>query len=155
MRGAERSAKSQRVAHGALLGTLLLAGAAAALGCPGEADGNTHGNATGATCDTAISYENDIAPLMLKYCTSCHAAELAPEDRHGAPTDHNFDSEAGLLDSPEHVIDYAGAGAMGTNSAMPPAGWPTLSYGERQMLANYLICYADGSAPDHSHDAGH
>lgn len=150
-RGVGTGGRSARWLLGAgLCGVALLA----AGGCPGEADGGTSGNATGAVCDTAISYENDIAPLMFKYCTSCHASDLAPEARHGAPTDHNFDSEVAVLAYPEHVIDYAGAGPSGVNTAMPPKGWPQMNYAEREMFANYLICYANGSTPAHDHDGG-
>jgi len=134
----------------ALCGTLLS-------GCPEDAStGTTNGLPTGASCDTAISYENDIAPLMRRYCTSCHSAQLAPEARHGAPSDHDFDSEVALLANPQHVIDYAGAGTLGINDAMPPAGWPEPTLGDRHMLASYLTCYADGGAPPHTHaDGGH
>jgi hypothetical protein len=146
--------KSARAIQVALLATLI-GGAALAAGCPGEADGTASGNPTGAVCDTAIKYENDIVPLMNKYCTSCHAATLAPEDRHGAPLDHNYDSEISVIAYPEHTTDYAGAGPEGVNTRMPPAGWPQPEYADRQMLAYYLACYANGNEPPHDHDGGH
>jgi uncharacterized membrane protein len=101
-----------------------------------------------------VRYEADIMPLVAAYCTDCHAADLAADERHGAPLDHNLDSEIALIQYPLHVTDFAGAGPLGVNTAMPPEGSPQPTVSERHKLAAFLTCFADGGVPEHPHDGG-
>jgi len=41
---------------------------------------------------TSLNYDNFGEAFLLNYCTSCHAADLAEEDRIGAPKDINFNT---------------------------------------------------------------
>jgi uncharacterized membrane protein len=98
------------------------------------------GNSTGATCDESLTYANDIKPIAEKYCTRCHAESVKGSARMGAPEDHNFDSEEGILDAAGHIDETAGSGPDATNTMMPPSGdKPTKA--ERETLAKYLACH--------------
>jgi hypothetical protein len=70
------------------------------------------------------------------------------------PLDHNLDSEIALIQYPLHVMDFAGAGPLGVNTAMPPKGSPQPTVAERHMLAAFLSCFADGGIAEHPHDGG-
>jgi uncharacterized membrane protein len=113
-------------------------------------DGAGEGEATGATCPSGstLTYANFGQPFMAKYCTRCHSTNAT--DRHGAPSDHNFDSEALILAMREHIDEHAAAGPNATNRLMPPDGdAPTDD--ERKKLGEWLAC-AGGGGDDH--DAG-
>jgi uncharacterized membrane protein len=100
---------------------------------------------TGATCPPAstLTYETFGAPFMESYCTRCHATDVVGADRHGAPTDHNFDTLDGILAEAEHVDAYAAAGPDATNTIMPPAG-DAPSDEERLQLGEWLACETAG-----------
>lgn len=98
------------------------------------------GTATGAVCDSTLTYEADIAPFAAKYCTSCHATALTGTARQGAPGDHNFETEDGILEEKAHVDEEAGSGPSATNTAMPPAGSPAPTKAEREKLSAWLAC---------------
>jgi uncharacterized membrane protein len=100
------------------------------------------GHATGATCPqgSELTYETFAHDFMESYCTRCHASSLRSADRQGAPSDHNFDTLAGLRATPsEHIDELAAAGPDVTNTAMPPTA-PTPSDAERQKLGEWLAC---------------
>jgi len=98
------------------------------------------GPGTGATCDDSLSYANDIKPIVEKYCTRCHASTVKGTARMGAPADHNFDSESGILEAAAHIDEQAGSGPNGTNVVMPPSD-PKPSTDERATLSKYLACH--------------
>jgi uncharacterized membrane protein len=138
----------------ALLASLSLAGLVLLhTGC-----GSSHGGTpTGATCDTQLRYAEDVAPLLQRYCVSCHSSEVPLKQRHGAPGDHNFDSEEGVLEHAEHIDQSAGAGPDATNRSMPPAGiGATPSDAERALLASYVACQLPQDPPgEHVHVHAH
>jgi uncharacterized membrane protein len=119
-------------------------------GCGGSAQ--EEGKPSGASCDPALTYTNDIAPLMERYCLRCHAQSVPLSQRHGAPGDHNFETERGLLAQAEHVDLLAGAGPESTNRSMPPKGFgPAPSDDERALLAAFLACELEGGHDTHMH----
>jgi uncharacterized membrane protein len=120
--------------------------------------GNEHGGTpTGASCDPELRYAEDVAPLLQRYCVSCHAADVPLKQRHGAPGNHNFDSEAGVLEHAEHNDQSAGAGPDAINRSMPPAGFgATPSDAERAVLAAYIACQLAQDTPgEHIHVHAH
>ena len=120
-------------------------------GCGDDGDGDADseesgalGKATGAVCVSTLTYTADIAPLMTKYCTACHAKSVTGAARMSAPIDHNFDTEAGILAEAHHVDLAAGSGPNATNTAMPPpaAQLPVPTTPERATLSSWLACQA-------------
>jgi uncharacterized membrane protein len=131
------------------------------LGIFAACGGEDEGEPTSTACPTnsTVSYEKDVAPFMTAYCTSCHATSVPVNQRQGAPRDHNFETEAGVLKEGEHVDEEAGADLTVTNTTMPPKGYPAPSVEERRKLSEWLACNAvgedhdhDGEAGDHAHD---
>jgi len=125
----------------------------AVYGCGDDSDGDEHseeggdvGVSTGAACVATLTYATDIAPLMSKYCTTCHAASVTGTARMGAPADHNFDTEAGIVAEGHHVDQAAGSGPKGTNTSMPPPAskLPVPTTAERATLASWLACQEHG-----------
>jgi uncharacterized membrane protein len=102
------------------------------------------GKSTGAVCVPTLTYTADIAPLMTKYCTSCHAASVTGAARMMAPPDHNFETEAGILEAAKHIDQVAGSGPNATNTAMPPPAskGPVPTTAERATLSSWLACQA-------------
>lgn len=111
------------------------------------------GEPTGALCDRQVTYEEQIAPLMRRYCGSCHAQDVPLSGRHGAPGDHNFDTEQGVIDHADAIALRAAAGVDAINRSMPPRGFgATPSDAERMLLGRYLACLEiDGAQPAHHH----
>jgi uncharacterized membrane protein len=101
------------------------------------------GTPTESTCPTADAptYADFGATFFQTYCTDCHSVHS--EDRHSAPTDVNFDTEA---DIKAHAIDIdltSAAGPKATNAAMPQQSakvhtMPTQA--EREMLGQFIAC---------------
>jgi hypothetical protein len=148
--------------------TFLILGLALSFGCGGDDGGTKHdpapsggasgdddsdgggddegpvGPATGAVCDKALTYDKDIAPLMTKYCISCHATSVPVAQRNGAPTDHNFETQAGVLKETSHIDQEAGSGPKATNMTMPPPAlaskYPAPTTPERAILAQWIAC---------------
>jgi uncharacterized membrane protein len=111
------------------------------------------GEATGSSCDSDLSYAQDVAPIMQRYCVSCHDSNLPLTARRGAPGDHNFDTEEGVLDKAEAVQIRAGIGPGAENRSMPPEGFAGPSDEERGLLARFLACHIeiDDSPAAHHH----
>jgi uncharacterized membrane protein len=124
--------------------------AAFALGCLNSEE---EGALTGSVCDPALTYEDDIAPLMDHYCISCHGAGVPLKSRNGAPGDHNFDTLAEVLENAMHIQMRAGVGPDAQNRSMPPKGFSQPSDEERITLARFLECQleAGDSTPAHHH----
>jgi uncharacterized membrane protein len=95
-----------------------------------------------------LTYANDIAPLMTKYCTKCHATSVKGDARNGAPSDHNFETEAGVVKEAHHIDIEAAASSKVTNTSMPPEGYPAPTVAERKKLGEWLACNADVATDD-------
>jgi uncharacterized membrane protein len=126
---------------------LVLAASVGAFGCADESAGNV----TGASCNAALTYDADVAPIIERYCLSCHSASVPLVERHGAPGDHNFDSEADVLSSAEHIMLSAGIGPKGDNRSMPPHGQRAPDDTERETLARFLACHLGSGSASHHH----
>lgn len=118
-----------------------------ALGCDNDSERDDDAGheqriapATGAVCDDSLRYADDIKPIVERYCTRCHSSELPSSARMGAPADHNFDSEEGLLEVALHIDREAGSGPRQTNTVMPPSG-AAPSRVERATLSTFLACH--------------
>jgi len=125
-----------------LLGSCAIAVAGlVACGQANDADGSS-GQATGSTCPpgSELTYDTFARDFMDRYCTRCHSAALRSSDRQGAPSDHNFDTLAGLrATNMMHLDEEAAAGPDAANTAMPPTA-PMPSNEERRKLGEWLAC---------------
>jgi uncharacterized membrane protein len=111
------------------------------------------GAPTGSVCDPTLDYDADVAPVVSRYCASCHSVSVPLKERHGAPGDHNFDSEADVLANALHIQESAGIGPDAENRSMPPHGFRAPSDEQRITLARFLECQLESgvSAPVHHH----
>lgn len=102
-----------------------------------------HGEPTNATCpqDSTLSWDTFGESFMTSYCTRCHSARLSGADRHGAPSDHDFDNAALVREMSEHIDEIAAAGPDAINTSMP-IGEPLPSEDERRKLGEWLACGA-------------
>jgi uncharacterized membrane protein len=115
-----------------LLLTALLLGACSSSGSP-----------TGAVCPPTNppTYASFGQQFMTTYCTSCHSANST--NRHGAPRDQNYDTEADVIQHAADIDGVAAAGPDQTNTFMPKLGGTVTrqpSQAEREMLGAYLAC---------------
>jgi len=90
--------------------------------------------------------------FMTDYCTACHDSSLPHAQRNGAPLYHDYNTLIGVLETPDHIDQYAGSGPAAHNTRMPPAqcptdkggplnrACPTPSDAERTDLAVWLAC---------------
>jgi len=100
------------------------------------------GGASGAVCptDSALTYETFGRAFMEDYCTRCHSSALTGAARNGAPSDHNFDTLAGIQATEvEHLDEEAAAGPNRVNTSMPPTGQMP-SEAERRQFGEWLKC---------------
>jgi len=98
---------------------------------------------SGATCPTANAptYESFGRPFFATYCTGCHSASAS--NRHGAPGDQNFDTEADVRQHAADIDAEAAAGPDATNTDMPDMSGPVRaqpSEQEREQLGQFLAC---------------
>lgn len=105
------------------------------------------GEPPGSVCDPTLSYEENIAPIVERYCSRCHASTVALSQRHGAPGDQNFDSEEALLEHALSIQLHAGVGPYAENRSMPPPGFRAPSDEERAELSRFLECELESGAP--------
>jgi hypothetical protein len=103
------------------------------------------GSPSGATCPPTdqLTYDNFAKPFFAKYCTSCHS--ITSTNRHDAPGNHNYDSEADLRRHRAAIDEQAAAGPDATNTTMPEIGGTVVSkptQAEREQLGQYLACLA-------------
>ncbi|MDB4989580.1 MAG: uncharacterized protein JWN04_4758 [Myxococcaceae bacterium] len=129
------------------LGMLLAAACGSDKKDPAEDDDEAPvGPATGSSCDPTLTYDKDIQPLMTQYCTRCHAKSVTGDARHGAPGDHNFETEMGLANEAIHADQDSGSGPKITNTKMPPVdrypelNLPVPTMAERVTLSRWLAC---------------
>lgn len=101
------------------------------------------GDPTGSTCPTTAppTYATFGMQFMTKYCTSCHS--VASTNRHDAPKDMNFDTEADVKDHADDIDRWAAAGPDATNTQMPEIGGSVTtkpSQAEREQLGQFIAC---------------
>jgi uncharacterized membrane protein len=106
-------------------------------------DTKAAGEGTGATCDPSITYEADIKPFMQSYCLSCHSATKVDAQRNGAPSDHNFDTQAAILHELEHIEEEAAGGPNAIYRDMPPPGLPAPDDAARKKLGAWIACQSE------------
>jgi len=101
------------------------------------------GTPTNSTCPTTDppTYQNFGQAFFGSYCTSCHSAESP--NRHGAPSDQNYDSEAAIMTHLTDIDVEAAGGPDAMNTSMPELGGTVMTKpteAERQRLGEYLAC---------------
>lgn len=112
--------------------------------CSGEESSIEFGPPTGTVCPPAgtdLTYENFGAPFFAAYCLRCHSVDVVGDDRNGAPSDHNFDTQFEAQALKDHIDWMAGAGPDSVNELMPVDD-PAPSLEERQQLSEWLACDA-------------
>lgn len=111
---------------------------------------------TGAVCPTpdpnTLTWDNFGQKFMADYCVACHDSTLVRAQRNGAPLYHDYNSLIGVLQTPDHIDEYAGSGPSAHNTRMPPDRCPTTKGGaldrdcprpsdaERTDLAVWIAC---------------
>jgi len=105
--------------------------------------GGVAGVATGATCPMTNppTYASFGQAFFQKYCLDCHSSSST--NRHGAPRDQNYDTEAEIAAHAVEIDAVAASGPGGTNTGMPKlsanvSAQPTLA--ERTTLGEFLAC---------------
>lgn len=129
--------------HGLVMSGLLVL----ALGCIDDDEGS----ATAAICpsNNTLTYDSFGEDFMASYCTRCHSSEREGSARNDAPSEHDFDTLAGVLSSADEIDEHAAAGPEAVNTFMPPNG-DTPSEEERRRLGQWLACELrsdDGGSP--------
>lgn len=87
---------------------------------------------SGLECNSSLTYAQDIAPIIKTNCLSCHSKTVTGVARAGAPSDHNFDTEADVKSQLDH-IEHAAV----VEKSMPPGGLPEDA---RQKLGTWIAC---------------
>lgn len=130
-----------RSKHVELCALLIVAVLQTACGQADE-DAGSSGEASGNACPegSTLTYETFARSFMQSYCTRCHSSALSSSERRGAPSDHNFDTLAGIRSTePGHIDAQAAAGPDGVNTSMPPTA-PKPTESERRELGEWLAC---------------
>lgn len=101
------------------------------------------GTPTGSTCPTIAppTYATFGQQFFTDYCTGCHSANAT--NRHDAPDDQNFDTEAQIRAHADDIDLAAAAGPNATNTDMPDLSGPvhtSPTLDERKALGQYLAC---------------
>ena len=103
-------------------------------------------NTTPAQCAAAglngLTYSSFGQSFFGNFCTRCHATTVIGIARNGAPSDHNFDSLAGVQLWSAEIDQVAAMNPTGSqkNTVMPPVGI-ALTFpedGDRQRLACFI-----------------
>lgn len=85
-----------------------------------------------------LTYQSFGAPLVMSYCTGCHAKGLVGEQRQGAPPGVDLDTLAGIRARLARVYERS----ADEHTTMPPVGGPTAE--QRRLLGDWLACGAPG-----------
>jgi uncharacterized membrane protein len=98
---------------------------------------------TGSVCPTsnAPTYGSFGHDFFTKYCTDCHSSTAT--NRHDAPSDMNFDTEADVKQHASDIDEEAASGPKATNTDMPDlddAVMTAPTAAERTMLGQFLAC---------------
>jgi hypothetical protein len=112
--------------------------------------------ATQATCPDpdpgTLTWDSFGQKFMADFCTSCHDSALPHAQRNGAPLYHDYNTLLGVMQIPEHIDSWAGAGPAADNTLMPPSRCPTTPGGpldrscpqpteqQRMDLSVWLAC---------------
>ena len=98
---------------------------------------------TGSTCptDSPPTYATFGQQFFQTYCLDCHSVNST--NRHGAPRDQNYDTEAEIKAHADEIDSEAAAGPDATNTDMPRLDGrnrtaPTVE--ERKLLGQFLAC---------------
>lgn len=98
---------------------------------------------SGSTCPTANAptYDSFGKQFMETYCLDCHSSKAA--NRHDAPKNLNFDTEADVKAHLDDIDFEAASGPNATNTGMPERSpnvqmMPTKD--ERVLLGQFLAC---------------
>lgn len=111
---------------------------------------------TQATCPDpdpgTLTWDSFGQKFMADFCTGCHSSTLSHAQRNGAPLYHDYDRLMTVLEIPDHIDQYAGAGPAADNTLMPPSRCPTTPGGpldrdcpkpteqQRMDLSVWLAC---------------
>jgi hypothetical protein len=99
-----------------------------------------------------LTWDSFGQPFMTMFCTNCHSSTLPHSERNGAPLYHDYDMLMTVLEIPQHIDQWAGAGPAATNTIMPPARCPSTPGGpldrdcpqptqqQREDLSVWLAC---------------
>ncbi len=99
--------------------------------------------ATGSQCPTTNppTYASFGMQFFTTYCTGCHSRMAA--NRHDAPGDQNYDTEADIKAHLADIDAEAAAGPNAKNTDMPDMSGPVHmqpSMAERETLGQFLAC---------------
>ena len=89
----------------------------------------------------APTYASFGHPFFATYCTGCHSRDA--RERHGAPSDQNFDTEADIARHAAAIDAEAAGGPDAMNTAMPDMSGPVHMQptdAERDELGQFLAC---------------
>lgn len=101
------------------------------------------GSPTDATCPPTDppTYATFGQAFFETYCNDCHSSGAS--NRHGAPGNQNYDTEADILRHAADIDAVAASGPSATNTSMPELGAvvpQAPSAAERARLGQYLAC---------------
>lgn len=105
--------------------------------------GGCASTSSGASCppSNAPTYASFGRAFFAAYCTACHSRDAV--DRHGAPADQNFDSEAEIRAHAIEIDAEAAVGPDARNTDMPDMTGPVHmppTMAERARLGELLAC---------------
>jgi uncharacterized membrane protein len=120
---------------------ILFALAFTLVGCSDDHSSAVFGPPTESTCppNSTITYASFGQQFMERYCTRCHSSELVGAARQGAPSFHDFDTQAGVKGVSNHIDETTASGPAATNTGMPPNG-PKPTMEERVQLGEWIAC---------------
>jgi len=90
--------------------------------------------------ESAATWDNTGAPLLTRWCTSCHSSHLDEGERMGAPPGIDLDT----LESAREVGAAIARVASGDDATMPPAAG--MSVEDQRRLAEWVQCGLPGEA---------
>jgi uncharacterized membrane protein len=98
---------------------------------------------TGSTCPSsgAPTYDSFGRQFFATFCNGCHSHSAG--NRHGAPSDQVFDTEAEIRAHATDIDEVAAKGPNATNEDMPDMGGPVRSAPsdqQRALLGKFLAC---------------
>lgn len=105
--------------------TLVVVNALGLAAC--DSPGTTCPNDLPAACPSSPPSYAQVAPIFQSKCQSCHSAG-------GTAPDRFFDTYDQIAAQQSATLDQI------YSCKMPPAGFPTLSDAERQLVLSWLVC---------------